>query len=65
MINIKRSFKKVASKISTFIIVILIGYRLQNEILDEIQPNRLNSKWGFPYFGRSYNRKSQNEVLRR
>lgn len=39
------------------IIMLLVGMRLQNEILDEIKPNRLNSTWyGLPYIGKSYNR---------
>ena len=38
-------------------IIILIGIRSQNEILDEVYPNRLNSTWwGWPYIGRSYDR---------
>ena len=46
-------------------IIILIGIRIQNEILDEIKPNRLNSTWyGLPYIGRSYVRKCQKERIR-
>lgn len=41
-----------------FLIALFVGLRLQNEILDEIKPNRLNSTWyGLPYIGRSYSHK--------
>lgn len=37
-----------------FGIVFWVGDRVLNQILDEIKPNRLNSKFMFPYIGRSY-----------
>lgn len=42
-------------------LVIWVGVRVQNEVLDEIQPIRLNSKWLFPYVGRSYIKKGEKE----
>ncbi len=45
----------LAGKILAFFIILKIGNTLQNKVLDEIKPNRLNSKWwGLPYIGRSY-----------
>lgn len=52
---------KTINKIITFFIVLWVGIRTQNEILDEIKPMRLNSKWGFPYIGRSYSKRINGE----
>ncbi len=37
-------------KIISFFVILWIANRVQ----DEIQPNRLNMKWGIPYIGKSY-----------
>jgi len=45
----------IFNKIITTLTILWVGNRVQNEILDEIKPNRLNQTWfGLPYIGRSY-----------
>ena len=50
---LKNMFKKGIN----YLIVLTIGRIVLNIVIDEIKPNRLNSKWGIPYIGCTYDRR--------